>query len=225
MRPILLFDIDGTLMRVKRSFMKELIGRVIAEMRLTGETVNQTSYAGRTDRDIFSQLISSQPDRKRVYEELKETYIKFMYSYFTSDHADAIAGAEDLVAFASREGYSMGLCTGNYRETAFLKVEAAGFQECFAFGGFGCNHEDRVHLPGEAHEEYVSLNGGLTSPDPSDYIIIGDTPNDVRCARYFGARAVTVSTGDYSDDELRRCEPDLHVRDLREVQAWLRAGK
>lgn len=222
MQAILLFDIDGTLLRVKKTFMKELFGDLIRKLQISDETVAKTTFAGRTDRDIFSALTAGHPDAERAYEELRAIYIERMKEHFSPDHTEVIEGADALLSFASREGFTMGLCTGNYRETALLKVEAAGFHHLFTFGGFGCNHADRVHLPEEAHQEYLAISSGRTTPLPSDYVVIGDTPNDVRCARYFGARVVTVSTGDYSDEQLKSCNPDLHVSNLRDVIRWLR---
>lgn len=221
MQPILLFDIDGTLMRVKKAFMRELILDVIQELEISEESVATTQFAGRTDKDIFSELVASHPQPSAAYDQLKEIYIGYMNTYFTHRQTEVIEGAEALIRFAEREGYRMGLCTGNYRETAFLKVNAAGLDNRFAFGGFGCNHRDRIHLPEEAHKEYMTILNGDATPAPSDYVVIGDTPNDVRCARYFGAKVVTVSTGDYSNEQLVECNPDLHVEDLREMIQWL----
>lgn len=222
MQPILLFDIDGTLLRVKKSFMINFFGDLIRNLQIPDEKVAKTSFAGRTDRDIFSELTANLPDADRAYEQLRAIYIERMQEYFSPEDADVIEGAGALLSFASHKGFAMGLCTGNYRETALLKVKAAGFDHLFTFGGFGCNHADRVHLPEEAHQEYLAIRNGTATPLPSDYIVIGDTPNDVRCARYFGARVVTVSTGDYSDEQLQRCNPDLHVSNLSDVIRWLR---
>lgn len=57
MQPILLFDIDGTLMRVKKAFMRELILDFIQELEISEESVATTQFAGRTDKDIFSELV------------------------------------------------------------------------------------------------------------------------------------------------------------------------
>ena len=48
--------------------------------------------------------------------------------------------------------------------------------------------------------------------------MIGDTPNDIDCARHFGARAVAVGTGRfYSTEELLACEPDAFLVDLSDA--------
>ena len=50
---------------------------------------------------------------------------------------------------------------------------------------------------------------------PEQFIVIGDTPNDIDCARHFGARAVAVGTGRfYSNEEILTHNPDEFLPDL-----------
>ena len=54
---------------------------------------------------------------------------------------------------------------------------------------------------------------------PQQFIVIGDTPNDIDCARHFGARAVAVGTGrTYLREEIVACEPDALLPDLSDVE-------
>ena len=58
---------------------------------------------------------------------------------------------------------------------------------------------------------------------PKQFIVIGDTPNDVACARHFGARVVAVATGRiHSAHDLRACEPDTLLPDLLDVELFIR---
>jgi len=52
-------------------------------------------------------------------------------------------------------------------------------------------------------------------------VVIGDTPNDIRCARSIGARSVAVPTGNTSIDVLRAAEPDVLVETLEDVEPIL----
>jgi phosphoglycolate phosphatase-like HAD superfamily hydrolase len=57
---------------------------------------------------------------------------------------------------------------------------------------------------------------------PEQFIVIGDTPNDIDCARHFGARAVAVGTGRfYPNDELLLHKPDQFLPDLSDVDLVL----
>ena len=54
---------------------------------------------------------------------------------------------------------------------------------------------------------------------PEQFIVIGDTPNDIDCARHFGARVVAVGTGrSYSSEEMLACNPDAWLADLSDPE-------
>ena len=53
-------------------------------------------------------------------------------------------------------------------------------------------------------------------------MVIGDTPNDVECARVGGATPVAVATGGYTVDQLREAGADLVFRDLSDTAAFLK---
>ena len=49
--------------------------------------------------------------------------------------------------------------------------------------------------------------------------MIGDTPNDIACARHFGARVLAVATGRmHSAEELLVHEPDALLPDLLDAE-------
>ncbi len=49
---------------------------------------------------------------------------------------------------------------------------------------------------------------------PEQSWVIGDTPNDIYCARAVGAKVVAVATGDFTREELAEQNPDLLFDDL-----------
>ncbi|MCA1615351.1 MAG: HAD hydrolase-like protein, partial [Acidobacteria bacterium] len=58
---------------------------------------------------------------------------------------------------------------------------------------------------------------------PAQFIVIGDTPNDIACARHYGARAVTVATGrSHAAADLLPFRPDALVEDFDDPAAFLR---
>ena len=52
-----------------------------------------------------------------------------------------------------------------------------------------------------------------------EIMVIGDTPHDIRCGRYIGAKVVAVATGGSTFEELVAHKPDCVVKDLSEVSA------
>jgi phosphoglycolate phosphatase-like HAD superfamily hydrolase len=49
--------------------------------------------------------------------------------------------------------------------------------------------------------------------------VVGDTPNDLACARAGGARCALVATGHAPAEELDRLNPDALLDDLSDTEA------
>jgi phosphoglycolate phosphatase len=220
MKPILLFDIDGTLIHVKRLFLSDIIDQILDELNISKKIKMNISFAGRTDKDIFTQLADSYEGKENLFDKLKQSYVDAMLKNMNKNHVDVIPGAEQAVKYSRSIGVDIGLCTGNFKEVAYKKIEAAGLSEYFSFGGFGCNHVDRIHLPSDAHLSYSDFT--KHEPHPSQYVIIGDTPNDIRCAKYFGARSVAVTTGSFSAEQLKPHNPDFIYPGLENPEEWIK---
>jgi phosphoglycolate phosphatase len=219
MKPIFLFDIDGTLLHVKRSFLFEIIEDILNQLGINKEILKNASFAGRTDKDIFSRLIEKSTKNDTDFDKIKSLYIKTISNELSEEHIDVIPGAIETAHFVRQHGYDVGLCTGNFKEVAFKKTEVAGLHDIFNFGGYGCNHEDRKYLPAEAHQSYLSSTG--VSAKPRQYVVIGDTPNDIKCANYFGARSVAVTTGGFTREQLIPYQPDFILDKLDNPEKWI----
>lgn len=220
MKPILLYDIDGTLLQVEKEFLYSGIAEILDQLDIEKPKSDSQSFAGRTDKGIFSELIGDHPQPELLFGQFKALYIDFMDQQLTSADIIRFDDAIESVHIAIEMGFDVGLCTGNFREVALKKASTAGLDNIFEFGGFGCNHADRNYLPAEADAEYKAIS--QKTPRPSQYIIIGDTPNDIRCARYFGARVAAVCTGSYSEAELLEYQPDWVLKDLSKSGSWLK---
>jgi phosphoglycolate phosphatase-like HAD superfamily hydrolase len=135
---------------------------------------------------------------------------------------EAMPGAREvLTAVTEHPRYRSALLTGNIEPAAYLKVEITGLAEFFKLpGAFGDESFDRRDLPAIAAQR---INEHLKATfTPEQFIVIGDTPNDVACARHFGARVVGVATGRiHSAAELRACKPDALVPDLLDIDLFM----
>ena len=54
---------------------------------------------------------------------------------------------------------------------------------------------------------------------PEEIVVVGDTPFDIRCGKFIGAKVLAVATGGAKLDELKRHQPDWAVEDLTRVTA------
>jgi phosphoglycolate phosphatase-like HAD superfamily hydrolase len=111
---------------------------------------------------------------------------------------------------------AIGLLTGNYRETGRLKLSRAGldpdgFKPCI----WGDQAKTRPGLVRLALDRSKAL-------DPRKVIVIGDTPQDVNCAKVNDCQAVAVATGSFTLEELSDAGADLALSDLRDAGPLLR---
>ncbi len=111
----------------------------------------------------------------------------------------------------------LGLLTGNIRLGAEIKLRRYGLWETFETGGFADDHEDRNHIAVAAFERGRRVIGDHLRP--RDVVVIGDTPFDVRCAEFIGAKILAVATGGSKYHELRPLAPNWLVEDLTQISA------
>ena len=212
---LLLFDIDGTLVRVRSAARTALVRAV---ERVTGHTVSVegVSFSGRTDPQIFSEVLrrNKLPTRTDILNDVLTSYSDLARKGIQSAHVEQLPGAPDLVStLADHDHVRLGLVTGNVQSIAVHKLRMAGLADFFPTGAFGDDHADRAHLP-----RLAILRASLharTPIDPEDTIVIGDTIHDINCARSAGSQAVAVSTGTPASSTLASHGPDLLLDTLQ----------
>ena len=227
---ILLWDIDGTLIRSVKTggykeytipVLEEIFGTSgrLAEMRVSGMTDLQIVYEALNDAGISREEILARADVlvSRLTEEARRVTgngVKFF---------ELLPGVrETLHALADHPRYESALVTGNIKPMAELKMELVGLDQFFTLpGAFGDESHNRRDLPARAAERIRKhLQKDLA---PEQFIVIGDTPNDIDCAHHFGARAVAVGTGRfYSTEEILTHKPDKFLRDLSDPDLVVR---
>lgn len=227
---ILLWDLDGTLVRGQRyGVFKDYTVPMLERVFGTAGSLGGMMVSGVTDLQIIETALSAAGiTRDQILarkDELLSCYIDEM-KRATGNGAHLIeaipGGREVLQRVAGHPRYLSGLLTGNIKPAAYLKLELTGLSEFFKIpGAFGDESFDRRDLPAFAAQRINEhLNAEL---QPEQFIVIGDTPNDIACARHFGARVLAVATGRmHSAEELQAYEPDALVPDLLDVELVMR---
>ncbi len=224
-RRILLWDIDGTLIRSAKAggykvytipVLEEIFGTAgrLADMHVSGMTDLQIVFEALGDEGISQEEILARAEVlvSRLTEEARRVTgngAKFF---------EVIPGVRDtLEALARHPRYESALVTGNIKPMAHLKMELVGLDQFFTLpGAFGDESHKRRDLPARAAERIRKhLQVDLAA---EQFIVIGDTPNDIDCGRHFGARTVAVGTGRfYSTEEILKHKPDRFLPDLSDT--------
>jgi phosphoglycolate phosphatase len=227
---ILLWDIDGTLIRSTRpGGYKVYTIPVLEELFGTSGELADLHVSGMTDMQIFIEALGN---HGVTHDHLRER-IGVLSERLTAEARkvtgngvaffELIPGVRETLAALDRHPrYRSALLTGNIEPMAQLKMELVGLEQFFTLpGAFGDESHMRRDLPALAAErirKHLQLDLA-----PEQFIVIGDTPNDIDCARHFGARAVAVGTGRfYSNEEILQHAPDKFLRDLTDVDAVIR---
>ena len=215
MRPlVVLYDIDGTLISTGGAGRRAL-ERTFAEA--FGRPGNfDFPFGGMTDRAIIRGGL-----RATGLDDDDES-IEFVMRSYTDVLVDEIATTERYVvhpgvwesldALAAFDDVAIGLGTGNVEVGARIKLERAGLNESFAFGGFGCDDEDRALLIAAGARRGADRLGAPI--DECRLIIIGDTPKDVAAAHANRGECVAVATGGSTRAALEESRPRWVFDDL-----------
>lgn len=210
-----LFDIDGTLIRTEGAGQRAF-AEAFFEAFGVAELSEDVSYAGRSDRGIAGDLfgIHGIENTPTNWERFRQTYVGLIAKHVAERDGEVLPGVFELIERVEALGdVHVGLLTGNIEAAAEAKLSHYGLWERFAFGGFGDEHPDRNDIASTAATRARERHGRPT--DNERIVVIGDTPNDVRCARSIGAYAVAVPTGHTPSITLAAANPDLLIPTLK----------
>ncbi len=227
---ILLWDIDGTLMRstvqggYKKYFsatMQKVFGNAgrLDELIPSGMTDTQIMFEALCHADFTPELIF---ERRAEILEVFETEMKAVLAA-DGEPYEMLSGVREILEETAKDArFINALLTGNLSVAAQIKLESVGLWHYFADApnAFGEISHIRSELAVEAGKLFNERYDFDFSPQ--QFIVIGDTPNDIACARAFGAKVVAVETGrGQSGVELRENNPDYLLQDLSDTKKVL----
>lgn len=224
MKRLLLFDIDGTLVRggpAKKAF--ELAMELVFG---TAGPIDGHDFSGKTDPQIARELLRAAGfGDERIdagFEPLWREYLGELESMLAEMPMTLLPGVRALLEHLSgMDDVALGLLTGNIVGGARLKLDSVGLMGFFPIGGFGSDSEVREDLPAVAIRRAFRA-WGTEFPAPS-VVVVGDTPRDVACGKYGGTRTVAVATGRYDAGRLAATGPDRVLEDLGDLALSVQA--
>ena len=217
---LLLFDLDGTLL-LTGGAGRRAFERAFAQLTGRRDACDGIAFGGMTDRAIARAGLAAlgrEPD-EALLEQLFECYLAALADELARTTGYTIMpGVPALLAALGRHAHlSLGLGTGNLRRGAEAKLRHGQLWEPFAFGGFGCDHEQRGELLRIGAQRGAERLGRALRE--CRVVVIGDTPRDVLAAQQIGAECLAVETGGVAADALREAGPCTVFRDLSEPGA------
>jgi phosphoglycolate phosphatase len=219
LRSLILFDIDGTLVRRAGPHHRKALEEAIRLITGADTTTDGIPVHGMLDPDILAltmqragmEPVRIEADMPRVIEAAQDIY----EGTVPDDLRDKrCPGVEELLERFRARGTSLALVTGNLTRIGWRKLERAGLRDYFLFGAFGEMAATRGGLARLAIEK--ARADGLIDSD-SRIALIGDAPQDVIAAQENGIRSIAVRTGITPTGDLEVCHPDCILDDLTQL--------
>lgn len=224
---ILLFDIDGTLIRaVRRPEYRSLIHDMLTDIFGTCGRIAEVDFGGRTDLSIYREALECEGiTMEMIHHHLpvvEARMVKILEGLAaTGEVFKLCAGVRELLDAINEDKELLpSLLTGNVEKLAEAKLQVVGIHHYFrGRGAFGSDAENRDHLPEIAAQRMRQHLG--KDIEPEQFVVIGDTPRDISCARYFGAKVIAVATGAHTLEQLQNFAPDVLLKDMSDTRAVL----
>ena len=209
-RGVLLWDIDGTLIRTKRPNSSSPHKNVL---RRRGYSFDEArlGLSGFTDYEVFLELVNNDGD------ELNETQLRGIF-YELDEEAqnldkeslfDLYPGVRSILEVLSLRGWAHGILTGNTSARMAAKLKLAGISDYFTEDFlYSCNF-------GDSREDIArNARNALNHKNQHRVLIIGDTPKDITAAKFSGFPIISVATGSFSMTDLSNFGPNLLLKNL-----------
>ncbi len=220
--PVLIFDLDGTLVETAGDLMGTLNVILTREGLAPLPLADARNLLGAGARALigrgFAQAGQSLPP-----EKLQRLFGDFLdhYNAHIADNSWLFPGVEAALDRCAQAGYALAVCTNKLEHSSHLLLRALGIAERFQFvcgqDTFGAAKPDPAPLI-----ETIGRVGG----DKSRAIMVGDSRADIAAARAAGVPVIAVDFG-YTDVPIAQLHPDRvisHFDELWTAVASIRGG-
>lgn len=222
---LVLWDIDGTLIRAGE-VAKDVFALAVEHAVGSHPGEHGVVMGGKTDPQIALEILAGMGIDAREGEDHLPLVMERMEAELAAavelirERGRVLPGAaEVLAALDADPRAAQTVLTGNTAVNAATKLAAFGLDHWLdvEIGAFGSDDRERRALVPVALQRAAELRGWALSP--GDVWVVGDTPNDLACARAGGARCALVATGHTPAEELDRLNPDAVLDDLSDTEA------
>ena len=201
--PILVLDLDGTLVDTAPDLVRALNAVLIAEGMAPVALGASLAMVGHGARAMIEAAFAAagQAPETRDLDRLMVDFVAH-YAAHIADHSRPFAGAEAALDRFAEAGWLLAICTNKLEGLARQLLGALGLADRFAAitgqDSFGFRKPDPRHLT-----ETIRLAGGSAARA----VMVGDSVTDIDTAKAAGVPVVAVTFG-YSTVPVEDLGPD-----------------
>ncbi len=225
-RALVLFDIDGTLLRRAGPHHRQALVHGIRKVAGLDTSTVGIPVQGMLDPAIVTEMMRRAGANRALIRQsmpaiqhAAERYYLRVCPPLEGMHCP---GVPALLERLVRRGFLLALVTGNLTRIGWRKLERAGCAHYFRYGAFGDMAPTRGRLVKWAIREAV---GRHSLPAHAPVALVGDATSDVIAARENRIRIIAVQTGITPVEDLRALAPDYLLRNLRDFRLRMVEGR
>jgi phosphoglycolate phosphatase len=211
-RPIIVFDLDGTLIDTAPDLLDSLNHSLAAGEIPAVDAAGFKRFVGHGGRVMIERAFAAR--QKALEAEEHERLLKLFLDHYTDNipgKSRPYPGVIEAIARFEAAGYAIAVCTNKYEANSLALIEALGLTRHFtAITGqdtFPFRKPDPRHLT-----ETIARAGG----DPHRALMVGDSQTDIDTAKAAGVPVVAVDFG-YTDRHVREFEPSAVISHFDEL--------
>ncbi len=212
---LILFDIDGTMLSSEGVGVSS-INETVFRLHNIKCALQGIPVGGRLDPLIWDDICRKYNIQNSIeaHEKFRHNYTKVLNKNLSDVRVKVLPGVlRILEQLNNQPNVTLGVVTGNYKETGIAKIKASGLNySMFTANAWGTDGGVRADLPPVAIAQ---------SPSHKEVVLFGDTIHDVTSGQSAGCRVIAVCTGSHDRDTLEAAKPDLLLDDLSDIEAVL----
>lgn len=217
---LVLFDIDGTLIRKSGPQHKEALEHAVGRVLRVRASLDGIPTHGMLDTDLVTAMGRRAGAPVKEIREAMPAIIASAEQRYARRGPGPLTrrvcpGVRTLLRRLESRGIPLLLVTGNFPRIGWKKLELAGLKGYFLGGAFAGMSSTRSGLARLALR--TARQQGWAHAN-THVALVGDSPNDIRAAHANGIRSVAVSTGIDSSEQLSAHSPHVLVETLVQLR-------
>jgi phosphoglycolate phosphatase-like HAD superfamily hydrolase len=206
---VILWDIDGTIISPIRKIVNSPHANTVIKHGIEPNGRSEV-LIGSTDYEVLEDLMENYKGENKFslldtcFKELdKESLVLYGQNSF-----ELCLGMPEVLIETSKLGWDNGVLTGNTYIRMIMKLSNVldKFDQSLLFE---CKFGDSREKIARRASESFKFN------ETKNVIIVGDTPRDISVAKEFNFQAVSVASGKFSTEELKKFDPNLLLKDFK----------
>lgn len=215
-QPIIVFDLDGTLVDTAPDLLDSLNHTLVAGGLARVDDTAFRRFVGQGGKVMIERAFAAQQKSLQVdeHDRLLDVFLDH-YSLNIPGRSQPYPGVVAAMDRLASAGYLLAVCTNKYEKLAIELIRELGLSERFAAitgpETFGIRKPDPRHLT-----ETIAMAGG----DVSRAVMVGDSVTDIDTAKAAGIPVVAVDFG-YTDRHVSEFEPSAIISHYDELTLGL----